>query len=365
MTRPRPAPRTRSELDLVVMGYSAPQASPAAKLRMTEFSILLSHFAMIDVSITALASYERVAQLIHKSEIDLAWLSPIPFISLARQGSVIPLASHYRRGSAMFPGAIIVHAGSRARSLADLRGKRAAWVDRHSASGFVLPRIEFWEAGIDPRKAFSSQRFYGSHEAVVRAVAEGYADFGATYGHSRGRAGSWTTTPHASLVRPLTTFGEIPADVIAARTDLQPKAREIITKAFMGLSSVDRGAELIREVFGADDFRRPDLESYERLRDDAAGANEEGILEVGIDEVEVDDGGADRTIETKARPRADSTMEADVFEVIEPEPPRKRQPSRPQITKLVAPRPAAVPRPTKSKPVAATRPTRPVPPRRT
>ncbi len=380
----RSRPRTRSEVDLVVMGYSAPNASPTAKIRMTEFSILLSQFAMIDVSITALGSYERVAQLIFKGEIDLAWLSPIPFISLARQGSVVAVASQLRRGRPGFDGAIIIPATSRARTLSQLVGRRAAWVDRHSASGFVLPRVEFWDAGIDPRRAFAAETFYGSHEAVVRAVAEGAADFGATHD------GSWLQGPYASRVRAIATFGEIPADVIAARADLAPKAREIVTRAFLRLSSVPQGLALIHDVFGADDFRRPELERYERLREIAAGANEDGLLELGpglpggTHPGELpDEASADHTIRTKARPRADSTQEIDFVEELgdahgsfgrtsEPPPPaRPRMQSRPTMMQRAVPRPAAVQRPAapktaaKPKPAASPRPAqRPLPPRK-
>ena len=371
----RSRPRTRSEVDLVVMGYSAPNASPTAKIRMTEFGILLSQFAMIDVSMTAVGSYERVAQLIHRGEIDLAWLSPIPFISLARQGSVSAIASPFRRGRTGFDGALIVPSSSRARTLSQLQGKRAAWVDRHSASGFVLPRVEFWEAGIDPRRAFSTETFYGSHEAVVRAVAKGAADFGATH------VGSWTQGPYATRVRSLATFGEIPADVIAVRADLDPKAREIVTRAFLRLSSVPQGLTLVHDVFGADDFRKADVEAYERLRDIAAGANEDGILELGPGAGRPEEEESpDATIRTRAqpRPRADSTMEIDLVEDVTPPPPRARMPSRPTYAKPAAkstaaarptktaskpaspPRPAIAPRPASPRPGA-----RPLPPRKT
>lgn len=345
----RPIPRTRSAVDLVVMGYSAPDASPEARRSMTDFTILLSQLAMIDVSITALPSYERVAQLIFKGEIDLAWLSPIPYISLARRDAVVPIVSHHRGGDAHYQGAIIVAATSRARTLANLKGKRAAWVDRHSASGFVMPRIELWEAGIDPRKAFASQKFYGSHDAVVRAVAEGRADFGATYArlapNRSVKSGSWTQTKYAHQVRALATFGEIPSDVIAARADLDPKAREIITKAFLRIAKVTQGKQIIAGVFGSDDFRRADLDSYERLRDAAAGAVEDGLLELdGFDEssAEDEDSSSDRTMEIRPRARAESIPDADVLEddedEIEIEEPKLVVPRPP------APRPAAQPK---------------------
>ena len=116
-----------------------------------------------------------------RAQLDLAWVSPIPFIALLRNESVVPLASP-QRGGMHYHGAIVVAAElAHRRSLPALVGKRAAWVDRYSAAGFVVPRIELAKAGLDVKTAFASQHFYGSHAAVVQAVADGRADFGATY----------------------------------------------------------------------------------------------------------------------------------------------------------------------------------------
>ena len=51
----------------------------------------------------------------------------------------------------------------------------------YSASGYVVPRVGLAAVGVDPRVAFAEERFWHSHEAVVRAVVAGRADFGATY----------------------------------------------------------------------------------------------------------------------------------------------------------------------------------------
>lgn len=275
----------KSDLQLVVFGYAAPEVSLDAKMRMTDFAILMGKLAGIDLAVTALPSYERVAQLIHKREIDLAWLSPIPFISLQRSKRVIPLVSHHRGGRTSYCAAVIVPASSRMRSVMGLAGKRAGWVDRYSASGFALPRIQMAAMGLDVRRAFRGQRFYGTHEAVVRAVVEERVDFGATYVRMDRKGdvqrGPWSTMgpKYEEGVRVLATFGEIPSDVIAARSDLDAGVRERIVKAFVQMAKDPCGKQLILGVFGAEDFRRPNAEGYEVLRGATAGAVEAGLLE--------------------------------------------------------------------------------------
>lgn len=371
----RSAPGVGSN-DLLVFGYAVADASLDAKRHITELAILLGRHAGVDVSLAPLPSYERVTQLLHKREIDLAWVPPIPFVSLLRNDSVQPLLVPWR-GATHYHSAVIVPIESTLKSPARLGGLRAAWVDKYSAAGFVLPRIQLAAIGVDPRTAFPEQRFFGSHVAVVRAVIDGLADFGATYVRlgKKGEivSGPWAQSPTlAASVRVLTTFGEIPADVIAARVDLSAPLRERLISAFAQVARDPAGKDLVRRVFGADELRRPQLSSYDVLRDAVADAFEEGLLDVD-EEIDDDDlvAAPDDTIETKMvfidetapqRPRAASSPAA----------PRPRAVSSPKITQAARPRagsspkitPAARPRAASSPKIAQpAQPARPQPPR--
>jgi phosphate/phosphite/phosphonate ABC transporter binding protein len=272
------------EKPFLVFGYSAPDTTDEMRRSMTELAMLLSAFASLDIAVSPLPSYDRVTQLIHKGKLDLAWVSPIPYIALVRSESVVPLVSPYRGGT-NYHGALIVSSQSKLTGLESLLGTRAAWVDRHSAAGFVIPRLELVAAGLDVKTAFSSQRFYGSHEAVARAVAVGAADFGATFVRlSQNGAvvgGPWKAMPglEASL-RIFATFGEIPPDVIAASASLQPDIRERIRSALLSLERDPRGAQLLSAVFGADALRPATTQGYEELRAAALAAKEDHLLEI-------------------------------------------------------------------------------------
>jgi|KBSSwiStaDraftv2_1062776.scaffolds.fasta_scaffold343926_2 phosphonate transport system substrate-binding protein len=270
--------------DTVAFGYPARAQSAAARKQMREFAAMLGKAAGAELTVTSFPSYDGLAKAAHKGTIDLAWLPPIPFIALERRGDVTPLVSNHRGGVPQFHGVLIVRTASSIQSPADLRGTRAAWVDRRSASGFVFARIELAARGVDPRITFAEQKFYGSHDAVVRAVVGAKADVGATYARldrSGGAVdGAWAELPGAEeSIRVLLSFGRIPGDVLASRATLDPALRERLTRALVGICHDVAGSMLVRKVFGVHEFRRWKAEGYDELHAATARAASDGLLD--------------------------------------------------------------------------------------
>ena len=75
-----------------MMGFPA---SSDANLR-GEFATLLGDLAEVEVGVTPAESYADLASKLHEGAVQLAWLSPIPYIALAHTGTVSPLVYHER-----------------------------------------------------------------------------------------------------------------------------------------------------------------------------------------------------------------------------------------------------------------------------
>ena len=269
---------------MVVFGYAAHGVSATGRERMAQLCAVVSELSGCEMAIAEAATYEDLAALLHKKEIDVAWLPPIPFIALEQKKSVVPLASCHRGQSSQFLAVLIVRADSVLQEARDLDGTSAAWVDPHSASGYVLPRIRLASLGIDPRSAFTAETFFRSHEAVARAVIDGAADFGATYAGTDGAGtiarGPWIDVPEGeAAVRVLDAFGPVPGDVIAARVDVDPRVSDKVAQAFIAASRDKGNRLLLRDVFGVDEFRRWAPGGYDELRAAAMAASAQGLLE--------------------------------------------------------------------------------------
>ncbi len=278
-----------SMANVLVFGYAAHGASTAMRDRIAQFSRVLGGLAKAELAVYEATSYEDLAQAMVRGDVDFAWLPPLAFVALERRNAVVALVSAKRGGDTAFHSAIIVARASDLHEPEDLAGARAAWVDRYSASGYVVPRVGLAAVGLDPRIAFAEERFWHSHEAVVRAVVAGRADFGATYAgvgvNGEITRGPWMDVRGADeAIRVLVRFGAIPGDVVAASSGLLGPTRDALTRALLAISREPEHRLLLSDAFGVDEFRRWVSAGYDALRRLAEDASKRGLLEAVEDE---------------------------------------------------------------------------------
>jgi phosphonate transport system substrate-binding protein len=269
--------------DLVVFGYVGKGVSDATRAKFVDFTDRLGRAVTLEISIFEATSYDDLATAIVSGYVDLAWLPPMPFMALDLRSAIRPLVAHERADG--FHSALIVAAGSRFRALTDLEGVRAAWVDRESASGFLLARIALARAGVDVRRAFSEERFFGSHEAVARAITRNVSDFGATYA-GVDATGALTRAPWLTLdraeaagVRVLARIGNIPSDATVSRVSLPEETHRRLADALVAMSKKARHKPLLRKLFGIERFVRWQRSGYDEFRREVDAARSAGLLD--------------------------------------------------------------------------------------
>lgn len=252
--------------------------------RIAQLSLRIGEEARMEVAVHEAQSYEELGRSVARGDVDVAWLPPIPLLALERRNAAVPILSMHRGGANDFHAVVIVAADSSFESPDDLAGARAAWVDRFSASGYVIPRVELAARGLDPRVSFSEERFWHSHEGVVRAISAGRADFAGTYAgiDKNGNVvrGPWMDLQGADeRVRVLAKFGVIPGDVIAARAALLEATRERLARALLAISHDNGYRLLLQDAFGVDELRRYVGKSYDELRAVTEDATARGWLD--------------------------------------------------------------------------------------
>ncbi len=128
--------------------------------------------AALDLAQKTMTKYEDLVASVREGSCDVAWLPPVVYARIAE--GVTPIGCIVRDGKTSYSSALVVDAKSTIAAPADLRGKRAGWVDPWSAAGFVVPRLELARVRMDPRRMFTTERFFGQHKEALLALSRRY-----------------------------------------------------------------------------------------------------------------------------------------------------------------------------------------------
>lgn len=170
------AARAAEEVVLAVAPYL-----PATELvgRFDPLARYLSGRIGRPVRVEVSPGYEAQIRRIGKNEADVAFLGSASFVLMTeRYGEKPILARMEVRGRASFHGYIAVRRDSPVSGLAGLAGKRMAFGDPHSTTGFLVPRSMLHQAGV-PLRSLAGWEHLVSHNDVVLGVLMGTFDAGA------------------------------------------------------------------------------------------------------------------------------------------------------------------------------------------
>jgi len=175
------------------------QADRLARTRAYR-ELIAQHF-QVPTRIYEAADYNGVVQGFSARQLEISGMGALVYarIWIDTNGNVEPLVTALNEdGVATYLSVMYVRADSPIRSLDDMRGKSLAWSDPNSTSGFLVPRSELREAGIDINTYFSRTGFAGGQEQGVVAVLNRQYDAGVTATSAEGKA--TTLTRNVSIV---------------------------------------------------------------------------------------------------------------------------------------------------------------------
>ncbi len=122
-------------------------------------------------------SYAHVNTQLLAGKMDMALICTGGYAELMKGKEEIPILAVPRvKGKTTYQSYVIVKADSDARSFADLVGKRFAFTDPLSNTGYLYPLSLLRAQGSTKDKFFASYTFVGSHDRAIRAVSLGAQD---------------------------------------------------------------------------------------------------------------------------------------------------------------------------------------------
>lgn len=216
-----------------------------------------------DVRLTIHRRYPDVIHTLVNGKCDMAILSPLVYLNVAEAMAIDSLAyGVYPGGNYTYRSVCIVAKDGPLRRLRDLRGKKVAYVDKLSVSGYVFPKILMKEARIEERR-MPQALFTGNHSDSVMALRAGKVD------------GAWVYDLLFAMdrslgvkladFRVLARSEFVPSDVFVTTKDLAPALRGKIRELLLDYGTAQRvRSELRSPVY--EGFVPADPNLYESLR---------------------------------------------------------------------------------------------------
>ena len=226
----------------------------------------------VDVSVPT--SYAAVIEAMGANQLEVAWLAPFAYVLAHQKFGAEVILSSVRGGSKTYRSQIIVPSDSPAKEVKDLKGKKFAFVDAASASGFLYPSALLKENGIDPKRDLGEVITAGGHDKVVIAVYNRQVDAGATFGNSaetgpptEARTLVVSTLPDVmDKTRVLAVTEPIPNDTVSVRKGLAPDQVARIRSALLKIADTPDGKKVLNDLYRIDGLGEASDKDYDGLR---------------------------------------------------------------------------------------------------
>lgn len=216
------------------------------------------------------ASYVAVVEAFGTKRADVASINTFGYILAHEKYGAEARMTLLRFGEATYQAQIIARADGPIKSLQDINGKKFAFVDPASASGFLLPQKLFRDLNIKPKETMFAMR----HDSVVSMVYQGQVDAGATY-YSPKQDGKLQDARRLVLtqfpdvedkVKILKLTEPVPNDPFVFRKELPEEIKQAIIKALFEYIETPEGKVAFDQVAGVNGLRLATDKDYDGMR---------------------------------------------------------------------------------------------------
>lgn len=204
-------------------------------------------------------NYIAVVEAFGSGRADIAGLNTFGYLLANKKYGAEVRMVVVRHGKTTYQSAVLAKKG-RFKSIKDLEGKKFAYVDPASLSGYILPAKFLKDEGVK----LGETVFAMTHDNVVSMVYQGRVDAGATFYSPPDPKGGirdarlWVKAQYPdveSKVEILKLTNDIPNDPIVFRKEVPEEMKKTLTAAFMTLAQNEDGRKALDSVYGATDLR--------------------------------------------------------------------------------------------------------------
>ena len=235
-------------------------------------------------NVTVMTSYAAQVEAMCSGSVDMGFFAPLQMTLLLSKGCGTPVIGALRKDdtgqlATTYKSQILVRTDSGITDINGLKGKKFAFVDPLSASGYVYPTLTVKnKTGQEPKTFFSSTIFAGSHPAAALAVYQGTVDGAATFIDARDSLVA-TTPDIKTKTKVIDTAGPIPNDGVALAKNFPADIATQVKTALIDYSKADDGKKVFSALFSWDGMQEINATFYDDMKAAAAlaGVDVQGL----------------------------------------------------------------------------------------
>lgn len=254
---------------LLTPSVDAQKISTSAK-QLTDY---LEKTTGYSVTVSFPSSYIAVVEAFGSGKADIAAMNTFSYVLANQKYGVEAVLKVIRRdGEKTYKGQFITRNDSGIDSLFQLNGKKIAYVDAASTSGYILPKAMLDKKGIKP----SEEVFAMKHDNVVTMVYQKQVDAGATYYSPPDRktgeildARARVVKQYPDIYQTVKIIGftqDIPNDPFVCRKDLPVAIKQRLITALIDFQTKPEGKKALYETYSVEGLSPTQDSDYDGLR---------------------------------------------------------------------------------------------------
>lgn len=225
----------------------------------------------IPVNIYVSKNYAGLVEAMKTKKVDFAFFSSLTYVFAEQQAQAKVLLKKVWQ-EPFYYSAIITPQNSGIRKLKDLKGKRIAFVDDKSSSGYLYPQVALKKLGFSDQD-FKEVIFSGNHQASIQLLEAKKVDAAAVFSDDeKGAKGAWVqfASDKKNKFRVLWVSAPIPNDPFCVRQDfydLYPKTTHTLMFAMIDLMENTKNKNAYSEILGSRDLMPATSKQYDPVRE--------------------------------------------------------------------------------------------------
>ncbi|QDK38899.1 phosphate/phosphite/phosphonate ABC transporter substrate-binding protein [Bdellovibrio sp. NC01] len=221
--------------------------------------------------ITIPQSFVAVVESFGTQRADVAAINTYGYYMAHKAYGVEARLTVIRYGLATYQSEFLARSDSKIKTLKDLHGKKMAFVDPASMSGYLLPLKTLHDKKIEPKATV----FAMNHDAVVTMIYQGQVDAGAAY-YSPPQDGQIEDARRLvklqypdveQKVKIIELSEPIPNDPIVFRKDIPEEMKEKISDTLLQFVATPEGKKAMDLMLGATNLKKSTDADYDTVRE--------------------------------------------------------------------------------------------------